>query len=238
MSEGLKILLYVAAAFSAVLLVFLCVYLGKSFYAKKPAQSECATDTGLLPAPAIKLGGKVEEEKSAPEKPIEEKKETAEAKEELVIGDIEESDEEERFENIKRIPFAVKLLTLDDNIQQYFDTIYNEFISYRKINPRISQKCVSFRFGRQLIAKLAIRGKTMKFYLALNVADFNENIFFQKDSSDVKAYEEVPFTVKVKSNRGCKNALKLIGAVTEKVGSVKKRTYTPVDSIKLIKDSI
>lgn len=226
MSEGLKVLLCVAVVLSVICLAYLCAYIGKTFYAKKSAQCEAATDTGLLPPPAIKLAAPATEPKQEPV-------------EELVVADaIDDEEEDARFGSIKRIPFAVKLLTLDDNVQQYFNAIYNEFISYRKINPRISQKCVSFRFGRKLIAKLSIRGKTMKFYLALDMADFNEKVFFQKDSSDVKAYEEVPFTVKVKSDRGCKNALKLVAAVTEKAGTAKKRTYTPVDAIKLVKESV
>ena len=53
--------------------------------------------------------------------------------------------------------------------------------------------------------------------------------------SDVKAYEEVPFTVKVKSERGAKNALKLIAALAEAHGLEKKTRSTPVDSIEDLK---
>ena len=49
--------------------------------------------------------------------------------------------------------------------------------------------------GRKLLAKITVRGKTLKLHLALDVAKFNKNVFFQKDMSSVKAYAEVPFTV-------------------------------------------
>ena len=105
----------------------------------------------------------------------------------------------------------------------------------RKINPRVSSKGVSYRLGRDLVAKITIHGKTMKLHLALDVAAFEQKIYFQKDLSDKKAYEEVPFTVKVKSDRGLKNALKLIDALVEKKGIESKVRFNKADSIEDIK---
>lgn len=159
--------------------------------------------------------------------------EEADEVDEIKIGDIES--------NIvaKRIPFAVKLLELDDKVQGYYDNINNAFYGYRKVNIRLSMKGVSYRFGKELIAKVTIRGKTMKLYLALDVAKFNDRVYFQKDSSNVKAYAEVPFTVKVKSDRGLKNALNLIKAMCEEKGIVPKtRVLAPLDSLHILKESI
>ena len=49
--------------------------------------------------------------------------------------------------------------------------------------------------------------------------------------SDVKEYAEVPFTVKIRSDRALKNALKLIDALAEKQGFEKKTRFTEVDAI-------
>jgi hypothetical protein len=75
---------------------------------------------------------------------------------------------------------------------------------------RISKKCVSFRKVRERIAKRAFTGKTMKLYLKLNPANYNEKVYFQKDVSAKKAYSEVPMLVKIRSDRAFKNAIKLI----------------------------
>lgn len=152
--------------------------------------------------------------------------------EDVEIGDVSDAD------IAKRIAFGTKLLTFGENIQGYFNTIYNKFISLRKINPRISTKGVSFRLGRDLIARLTIRGKTMRLHLALNVADYDTAIYFQKDMGDVKSYVEIPLMVKVRSDRGMKNAMKLIEALIEKKGIEAKVRYNEVDAVALLKDKL
>lgn len=154
----------------------------------------------------------------------------------LVIADIE--DEEDDREVVRRIPFSEKMLAFDKKTQEYYDVLHNEFKSYRNINPRISAKGVSYRLGRVLVAKITLRGKTMKLHLALDFNEFEQNIYFQKDLSDVKTYVEVPFTVKVKSDRGLKNALKLVEALAEKKEIVKKTRYEKIDALQQLKDIV
>ena len=113
---------------------------------------------------------------------------------ELMIGDLEDIADDRDI--VKRISFSDKMLTTaDEKTKEYYNELYNKFISYRKVNPRVSSKCLSVRFGKELIAKISVRGKTMKLHLALNCKDFDENVYFQKDMSDVMAYEEVPFAL-------------------------------------------
>ncbi len=171
------------------------------------------------------------------EEPVEEVEEEPIVEEPVVepVAFEAEDEEGEARERIERVPFAKKLIALGKDVQGYYNLIYNFFQTYRKINPRVSVGGASFRFGRELVAKLTIRGKTMKLHLALNVNDFNEKIYFQKDDSDVKAYQEIPFTVKVKSERGTKKALELIAAMCVEKGIEKKARFTEVDSLKEIK---
>lgn len=146
--------------------------------------------------------------------------------EELIIGGTD------KFVELKaRVPFREKLLGSEPKIQGYYDEIYNKFISLRKMHARVSAKGVSFRLGRELVAKITYRGKTMKLHLALDVDSFDENVYFQKDMSDVKAYQEVPFTVKVKSDRALKKAFELIDALIEKFEIQAKTRYERVDAI-------
>ena len=153
------------------------------------------------------------------------------AQEEIVVGDMEN-----QFGDIQKIPFATKILGADDQTQIFYDTLNNEFNSYRKLHIRISAKCVSYRLGRDLVAKITYRGKTMKLHLALDVNAYPENIYFQKDESDVKAYEEVPFTVKVKSERGLKRAIALIEALASEKAMEKKAHWNAIDSIADLKE--
>lgn len=171
-------------------------------------------------------------------------KEKPEAKSEVKpvnenIGINTEEQPEGAFHEISfgvRIPFKDKILGADKAVKSYYDIINNEFLSYKKVSGRVSISCASYRFGRNLLAKITYRGKTMKLHLALNVKEQDENVFHQKDFGDVKAYEEVPFTVKVKSDRGAKNAVSLIEKVCGKYGAVKKANFERIDSIKALKE--
>ena len=135
-----------------------------------------------------------------------------------------------------RIPFKDKILGAEQNVQGYYDEINNEFLSFRKVHGRVSVAGVSYRFGRELIAKITYRGKTMKLHLALKPEEYDENVYHQKDVGNVKAYAEVPFTVKVKSDRGLKNALALIGALCIEKEIERKTRFELVDSIAELKD--
>ncbi len=161
---------------------------------------------------------------------VNENGETAEGEDELVIGGTD------RFGELKaRVPFKEKLLGSEEKVQGYYDEIYNKFISLRKMHARVSAKGVSFRLGRELVAKITYRGKTMKLHLALDVNAFDEKVYFQKDMGDVKAYAEVPFTVKVKSDRALKKALELIDALIAKFEIEAKTRFERVDTIAELK---
>lgn len=168
--------------------------------------------------------------------PVVEEKVAEPVVEEVAVAE-EEDTEDDRFV-VKRTPFAEKMLTLDAKTQIYYEKIHNAFKALRKINPRISSKGVSYRLGRELVAKLSVRGKTLRLHLALNVNDFAQNIYFQKDLSDVKAYVEVPFMVKVKSDRGLKKALELVDALCQAKAIEKKTRFVEIDAIQELKEKI
>ncbi len=243
----MKTLLIVLLALDVLLLiatiVLVAVRFKKSANAadideQSPEQEACAC-TCTCAECEEKAQEKVEEqpveevaEEAEIEAPVEAAEPVAEVEEEKaapVISDIEGEEE------VRRVPFAEKMIFMEKEKQAYYDAINNEMLTYRKVRARISSKGVSYRVGRQLVAKITVRGKTIKAHYALEVSNFNQNVYFQKDMSDVKAYEEVPFTVKVKSERGAKNALKLIAALAEAHGLEKKTRSTPVDSIEDLK---
>ncbi len=226
MSITLKILL----AVDAVLLVALIAYVLVGMF-RKDAESAPAAE----PVEEIKAEPVVEEvvEEVAPV--AQEVVAATEAVEEAAVEESDVDDKEDDREAARRIPFAEKMLFIDKKTQSYYNVINNKFRSLRKINIRVSSKGVSFRLGRELVAKLTVRGKTMKLHLALDVNAFDAKIYFQKDLSAVKAYAEVPCTVKVKSDRGLKNALKLVDALIESKGIEAKTRYTETDGIEDLK---
>lgn len=233
-------LLIALIAVGVLIVAFLIASVAKTASATKVSNNAANTE----PAQEV-AAEKATEETVAEDKKVEKaaikpaQEEKVAAKEEsqannepaVVIGDV---DGKTKLK-INRIPFSEKIAMQPENVQGYFNDIYNEFLSYKQVHARVSRKYVSFRFGRQLIAKLLIKGKTMKLALALDVNAFDEKTYFHKDMSKVKAYAEVPFTVKVKSGRAGKRAVQLADIVAEKYGAVKKNKYVPVDAVAWVK---
>lgn len=171
------------------------------------------------------------------EQPVEEVSE--ETDEEDESEDVEESAPViapiERADSKSRIPFADKMIYLDKKTQGYYNAIMNKFKGLRKINVRVSTKGVSFRLGRDLVAKLTVRGKTLRLHLALDVNAYDAKVYFQKDLGDVKSYVEVPFAVKIKSDRGLKNAIKLIDDLVAGKGIEEKTRFNETDGVEDLK---
>ena len=136
--------------------------------------------------------------------------------------------------NGTKTPFYKKVLALSEEVQEYFNRLHNEIISYKKVKARLSFKCMSYRIGRKLLAKISVRGKTLTMHFALDVNAFDYNVYYQKDMGDKKAYKDVPFTVKVKSDRGLKNAIKLINELGVINSLNKNEKFVPVNAIKLL----
>lgn len=252
MSLALKILLAIDAVMLVALVAYIVVRFTKETKEQPAAQAAPVAEPAPAPVaepapePVAVVEPATEEPAPATETVEEVVAEVAEEPvEEVAAADEDDSDDvddegdddvvigdaDDYREVIKRIPFAEKMLSMDVKVQAYYNELYNKFISFRKINPRVSTKCASFRLGRVLVAKITVRGKTMKMHLALDVNKFEDNIYFQKDLGEVKAYAEVPFTVKVKSDRGLKNALKLVDALAEDKAIESKTRYNPVDAI-------
>lgn len=209
---------------------------------EKVTEDEEKTEEEAQPSEPVEEPEEVTEETAEPvEEPEEVTEETAEIEEEkeepdekpaLAVGNVED---DSIRSSARHVPFAEKMLFAEKKYQRFYDSINNAFLSYRKVHARVSVSCASYRFGRQLIAKMTFRGKTLKLHLALDVNKFDEKIYYQRSLADKKAYAEVPFTVKVRSDRALNNALKLVAAVCEEYNVEAKTRYTAVDSIELLK---
>lgn len=187
---------------------------------------------------------KVEKPKKAKKAKKEEPVPVVEEVKEEVADDADENESDidaelgerpERADSKSRIPFADKMIYLDKKTQGYYNALMNKFKGLRKMNVRISTKGVSFRLGRDLVAKLTVRGKTLRLHLALDVNAYDAKVYFQKDLGDVKSYVEVPFAVKIKSDRGLKNALKLIDDLVANKGIEEKTRFNESDGVEDLK---
>ena len=134
---------------------------------------------------------------------------------------------------IKTSKFTTKLKLCSDNTKEYYSIIKNSLLSYGT-HDRLSRKCESFR-RKGLIAKITISGRTLRLHLALdpkNEEKFPINKYHQIDLGEKRQFTEVPFTLRVKSNRALKRALELIDLLFAERGINKKRRYVESDFAK------
>ena len=115
-----------------------------------------------------------------------------------------------------RKSFEAKLIQSSPQLHSVYSIIKNELLSYNKVNSRISWGYDSFNRGRNQVAKLVIRGKSLYLYLALDPNYYVDTKYNFTDESDVKKYQKVPFKMKVKSNLSIKYAKELIADCMEK----------------------
>ena len=138
---------------------------------------------------------------------------------------VEEADDDEEAEEKKksapRIPFAEKMVKADKELQDKYNEIKNEILSYG-VNSRVSIAGDTFRLHRKPYVKITIVGKTLKVYFALRPRDFVDSPIPVMVASDKVAYEEVPALLKVKSNLAVKRAKELVKLAMEADGVEKK----------------
>ncbi|MBQ7369072.1 MAG: hypothetical protein IJW60_05145 [Clostridia bacterium] len=129
--------------------------------------------------------------------------------------------------------FTAKMKQSDEKVKEYYSDIKNELTSYKKINSNISWHGDRFNFGRDTVAKVNICGKTLCFYLALDPEDpeYKSTVYHQKNVGNQKAYENTPFMVKVKSDAAAKKALRLVGYLADKLGTVKENNFEAVNYV-------
>jgi len=172
------------------------------------------------PAPAPKAEPKKEEPKKVVPAPAKE-----EPKEEPKAEPAPAGDDEAKTPII-RIPFIDRMVDADKEMQDNYNELKNEILSYG-VNSRVSNSGDTFRLHRKTYVKLTIAGKSLKLYFALNPADYADSKMPIGDASQHAVYAEIPLIFKVKSGLSVRRAKDLIrdvvtpdGLVQGEVGSV------------------
>ena len=189
-------------------------------------------------ASAIAVAEEIEEEEE--EEAVEEFSLDDDDEEEEDLDDEEDSEEdEEEEEEIGEIEIGGKALRpkyayptrirlISDKTKFFYTKIKNEFLSYGFKN-RISKTKENFNFSRDNVARFVVRGKTLKLYIALDPNSLDNAYYHHKDMSAKKTYAEIPTMVRIKSGRGTKKAIELVGMLAENLGLKKKRRFQDKD---------
>lgn len=97
--------------------------------------------------------------------------------------------------------FRARLIQAVPEVQTYYTELKNRLLSYKKMTSRVSWNAESFRIGRKLYAKMTVRGKMLRLYLAADPAQYENTKYRGENAGDSAKYAEVPFKFEVKSER-------------------------------------
>lgn len=109
-----------------------------------------------------------------------------------------------------RTSFLARLIQCEDPAPENYNIIKNALLSYKGVRARTSWACETFKRGRQMIAKLNIKGKTLILCLALRPDDVDAQKYKFDDVSEKSAYRDVPVMLRIRSAKSCTAALALI----------------------------
>jgi hypothetical protein len=137
---------------------------------------------------------------------------------EEVVAPVEEpAPVAEEKKPIIRIPFTERMLNADKEMQDNYNELKNEILSYG-VNSRVSNSGDAFRLHRKTYVKLTIAGLSLKLYFALNPEDYKDSPIPVQDAGHKGIYAEIPLVFKVKSGLSMRRCKELIQTVMEKDG--------------------
>ena len=118
---------------------------------------------------------------------------------------------------IIRIPFTDRMLSADKEMQDNYNELKNEILSYG-VNSRVSNSGDTFRLHRKTYVKITIAGLSLKLYFALNPDDYKDSTLPIQNAGHKGIYEEIPLVFKVKSGLSMRRCKQLIQDVFDKNG--------------------
>lgn len=139
-------------------------------------------------------------------------------------SDGEEDENGVDFLNMMRYnrSFIARIIQSSDDTKNYYGTVRNALLSYRKVNSNIAWGAERFHKGRETIARFKIRGKTLVLYMAIDPKEIEYSVYHQKDVSNNKSLHGTPTMIKIKSPRGVKKAVRLVDLMLEKRDGIKR----------------
>lgn len=129
------------------------------------------------------------------------------------------SDEDSDVADLYERSLTAKLMQADVSVKQYYSVIKNHLLSYKKVNVRMTKKREVFRFGKDVIARISLRSKTLRLYLALEFKDYKDGKYLVEDASQVKAVEDTPVLYRIANERRSRFAKELIDDMLVKLGA-------------------
>ncbi|MDE7164786.1 MAG: hypothetical protein K2O04_05135 [Clostridiales bacterium] len=127
-----------------------------------------------------------------------------------------------------------KLISSTDAVKNRYSELKNYLLSYKKARANMSRARESFYIGRNCYARIAVRGKTLCVYLALDPQKYAGTKYNVEDVLGVKSYADTPCLIRIKSERALKYAKELIDELMHNI-EAEKSDRAPSNYVELFK---
>ncbi|MDE7164787.1 MAG: hypothetical protein K2O04_05140 [Clostridiales bacterium] len=127
-----------------------------------------------------------------------------------------------------------KLISSTDVVKNRYSELKNYLLSYKKARANMSRSRESFYIGRNCYARIAVRGKTLCVYLALDPQKYAGTKYNVEDVLGVKSYADTPCLIRIKSERALKYAKELIDELMHNI-EAEKSDRAPSNYVELFK---
>lgn len=134
---------------------------------------------------------------------------------------IEQTFSVQESEGLKK-SFSAKLIQSADAVKVWYFEVKNCLLCYEKTKASMHWSNEKFYIGKKNVATLAMRGKTLCLYLALNPDEYSDSYEVKPTASP--NYEKTPCLFRVKGSRGVKQAKELIALLMADYGVMYVKT--------------
>ena len=134
-----------------------------------------------------------------------------------------EEDEEEinPFDGLQSRTFAEKLAALPEPMRLRYEALNAYLATFERMRVVEGKKYRTYRSGRVAFVKMAIRGKTLSAYFALDPEKYEESKYIFTDESGSTAFENYPMRLRLSSDRQERWAEELVDIIAEENGIAK-----------------
>ena len=117
--------------------------------------------------------------------------------------------------------FTAKLIQSSDETKRQYSELRKEVLSYSGTKSKTTWHYDTISYGRTVILRFGIRGKTLCVYYALNYEDF-ENTKYKLENVTSKKHSSAPCLYRIKNDRRFNYAKELIEIIAKKYDLIKE----------------
>lgn len=117
--------------------------------------------------------------------------------------------------------FTARIIQSDDLLKSRYSELKNHLLSYSDAKVRNTWKRETYRVGKNNVASIAVRGKTLCLYLAADPSVYSDTKYRGEDLSQKNPSNKFPLLYRIKSDRKMGYAKHIIDGLMKEFGAEK-----------------